>query len=149
MRDEVPADVALRRAYHGRISRARLAIAAAADASSGAFTPAELLAAAKVLDSRVGVATVYRALAEMLETGFVEQVGVREGAALYARCRHAGHHHHLVCTRCGHVEEADCCVEEAIERASATRGFTVTAHEFNMFGLCAACSSAPRSGEAS
>lgn len=126
-------------AYRGRVSPQRLSIARAADAMPGAFSAEDLLRRARADAGGIGAATVYRALAAMAESGFVEQVGPRDGAALYARCRSGGHHHHLVCTSCGSVAEADCDVAAAVDSASRGSGFVVTRHEFNLFGLCASC----------
>lgn len=131
-------------AFRGRASAQRRLIAAAADAFAGAFTADDLLAASRRRAPRVGPATVYRALASMAEAGFVETVGSRDGAAVYARCRSAGHHHHLVCTACGRVAEADCALEAAVESAERASGFTVTRHEFALYGLCASCAAKVR-----
>jgi len=141
------AEHALRCAFKGRASRQRLVIAAAADVMTGTFAAEDLLTAVRASAPRTGLATIYRTLSAMAETGFVEQVGTRSGAAIYARCRSHGHHHHIVCTSCGHVAEAACDVSAAIERASRDSGFTVTGHEFNLFGLCADC--VDRKGKAS
>jgi Fur family ferric uptake transcriptional regulator len=105
----------------------------------GVFSAEELLASARVVEPRIGIATVYRALTAMTDSGYIEQVDARDGAALYARCRSVGHHHHLVCTSCGRVEEAECHLDDMIERLRATRGFVVTAHDLNLSGLCAEC----------
>ena len=61
------------------------------------------------------------------------------GAALYTRCRTGEHHHHLVCTGCGRVEETECQLDDMVGRALTTSGFVVTGHELNMFGLCSDC----------
>jgi Fur family ferric uptake transcriptional regulator len=134
----------LRGAYRGRLSRQRVLIAAAADDMASAFSARELLAAVSAADARTGLATVYRAIKELCGSGFIERVGSRDGAAVYARCRSAGHHHHLVCTECGRVEDSDCGVEEALRQVAAATGFAITGHELNMSGVCPAC--AERSG---
>ena len=48
-----------------------------------------------------------------------------EGRPTYVRCR-PEHHHHLVCTSCGGVEETELCAapSEAERRRSARHGFT-------------------------
>lgn len=136
----------LRGAFRGRVSPQRMAIASATDAMPGTFSAEELLRTVKAGTPGIGSATVYRTLAAMAEAGFVEQVGVKDGAAVYARCRSGGHHHHLVCTSCGRVAEADCDVAPAVENASRASGFTVTRHEFDLYGLCAACAGRGKAG---
>jgi len=72
-----------------------------------AFTPLELFDRARQHDPQLGLATVYRTVELLRETGSLRQL-VRDGRPSYVRC-HAGHHHHLVCTSCGTVEETELC----------------------------------------
>lgn len=122
----------------GRASAPRTVIANAAAAMAGAFTVEDLQSAAREQDASIGTATVYRAVAAMVETGFLEGVGERDGATLYARCNASGHHHHLVCTCCGAIAEAPCPLEVYVP-ALAKRGFVVTDHEVRLYGLCPQC----------
>ena len=123
----------------GRTSAQRLAIARAAGAATGAFSVDDLAVQAREADSAIGTATVYRAVAAMAREGFVQQVGARDGRALYVRCADAGHHHHLVCTGCGAVAEAPCPVDGAVTEAAGRGGFQITSHEVTLYGLCGAC----------
>jgi len=133
-----------RSAYVGaRVSPQRAAIARAADAMTSAFSVDDLLEAVRRQVPGVGAATVYRAVSAMEASGFVESLGVREGSAIYARCHSGEHHHHLVCTGCGAVSDAECPV--APERYTASDGFRVTGHSLVLYGQCAKCQSAPSS----
>jgi Fur family ferric uptake transcriptional regulator len=128
------------RAYGGgRTSAQRLAVARAAERASGAFTVEDLVALAREEDPRVSTATVYRCVAAMAAAAHLAGVGERDGAALWARCDAAGHHHHLVCTSCGKTAHAACPVDETALAAAAPEGFTVTSHDVRLYGLCAAC----------
>lgn len=141
MTPESEADL-LRAAFGpGRASAPRAAIAHAAAGLAGAFTVEELQSALRERDAPIGTATVYRAVAAMAETGFLENVGERDGAALYAHCHASGHHHHLVCTRCGATAEAPCPLD-ACASALETHGFLVTEHEVRLYGLCPVCAPA-------
>jgi Fur family ferric uptake transcriptional regulator len=142
--ERVTATDALRAAYRGRVSPQRLAIAAAADAMRAAFSAEDL--ATIVRDKGVATATVYRAVTAMQESGFIESVGSRDGATLFARCRADGHHHHLVCTGCGAVAEAGCDLGAALSTTANASGFTLTRHELTLYGLCAACTEPAEEG---
>lgn len=133
-------------AYSGRSSAQRRALAEVADAMPGVFTAEELLACVREREPRIGTATVYRALAAMAEAGFVEPVDTREGAAVYARCRSAAHHHHVVCTSCGAVAEAECELGDVLRRAERACGWSVTSHELTLRGLCPRCRDAKAAG---
>jgi Fur family ferric uptake transcriptional regulator len=101
-----------------------------------AFSIDELASDPRVRDAGIGLATVYRAVAAMEAAGFIERLGTRDGAALYARCAHRGHHHHLMCTGCGAVTDVECTVDTHLSESS---GFNVTGHRLVLYGLCGHC----------
>ena len=128
-----------------RMTAQRVTIVDAADRMGCAFTVDDLAVAIRQADASLGLATVYRAVSAMEESGWLERVGERAGSALYARCAEGErHHHHLICTGCGRLEPADCPVKAIAETAEAASGFVVTGHEVTLYGLCPDC--APRSG---
>ncbi|MCR2813961.1 transcriptional repressor [Microbacterium sp. zg.Y1090] len=91
----------------------------------------------------IGLATVYRALAGLAAAGDADQLQSPEGEALYRACSTDGHHHHLICRRCGRtVEIAATDVEQWARRTAAQHGFTQAEHVVDIFGLCAACTTA-------
>lgn len=130
----------------GRITRQRENIVRVIDGFERAFTAEELVAALADAGVASGVATVYRALAALEETGYVVRVGEREGAALFARCKTPGHHHHLVCVICGHVAPTSCPVSEDTLAAAMREGFLITDHEITLYGVCRSCLSAGLDG---
>ncbi|MDO8964540.1 MAG: transcriptional repressor [Coriobacteriia bacterium] len=123
----------------GRASAPRLAIARAVLGMQGAFTIDDLARSARVTDSGIGTATIYRAIASMSAAGFIESIGGRDGTAIYIRCAEHGHHHHLVCTSCGAVAHTPCPVDRAVIDHAGAQGYLVTGHEVNLYGLCARC----------
>ena len=89
---------------------------------------------------RIGLATVYRALGRMADNGDIDVLVGPEGEALYRRCS-SGHHHHLVCRRCGATVEVEGpAVESWTRTVAAAEGFTDVSHTLEIFGLCARCS---------
>ena len=93
--------------------------------------------------SRVGRASVYRALEQLEQLGLVQRLEVSRGTAGYERVEPGGHHHHhAICRRCGRmVPFEDPALERAIDRLSkagrASRSPTTTSS-------CAASVSAAR-----
>jgi Fe2+ or Zn2+ uptake regulation protein len=86
----------------------------------------------------VSLPTVYSALEALGEAGLVRRVPASRGRALYdAR---PAEHHHLVCRRCGAVEdlEADVGLQPALSAATEL-GFAADGAEVVVHGLCAAC----------
>lgn len=91
--------------------------------------------------TRVGLATVYRNLQALAESGQVDQLRSADGELLYRACAGSEHHHHIVCRNCGRtVEVAGGELEAWIERVSREHGFTSMVHTAEFFGLCASCS---------
>jgi len=135
-------DRGLELAYgEGRSTAPRRAVAAAAAAFGSAFTAEALALRVRSEAPGVSIATVYRSIAAMTASGFLTPVGERDGAALYACCGEAGHHHHVVCTACGATAHAPCPVDESGLTSAAPDGFVVTSHEVRLYGLCARCAS--------
>ncbi len=129
-----------RRLYGGgRVTPARRAIADAVAGIGAAFTVDVLHGAVARRRPDIGVATVYRAVGALAAAGSIAPVGSRGGCTLYALCAGGAHHHHLVCTGCGAVVGVACPVGPALLGSAQAEGYTVTAHEVTLYGLCAAC----------
>lgn len=94
---------------------------------------------------QVGLATVYRQLNVLAESGEADTVSVESGQ-LFRACDPAGHHHHLVCERCGWAAEIHFPDEQWIHEEAAKQGFEVSRHVLEVFGYCAQCSAELRSG---
>lgn len=106
------------------------------------------LTAAEVVDgSGLAQSSAYRNLAVLESCGVVHRVA---GSDEFARFELAEdltdhHHHHLICTECGHVE--DFTVSDGLERSlhavmdsvAAATGFRPEQHRFDLLGRCADC----------
>ena len=92
--------------------------------------------------AEVGLATVYRALADLATEGESDSLQ-QEGEALYRACTPGRHHHHLICRRCGRTVEIEADpVERWAKDVAAANGFTDASHVVDIFGECAACTAA-------
>ncbi|UMG91071.1 Fur family transcriptional regulator [Nocardioides sp. TF02-7] len=91
---------------------------------------------------KVGLATVYRTLQAMAESGEVDVLQGPGGEASYRRCS-TEHHHHLVCRSCGRtVEVTGPAVERWADAVAREHGFAEVSHSIELFGLCAECRAA-------
>jgi len=92
--------------------------------------------------STIGLATVYRALAGLAESGEADSLQSPEGENLFRSCASHGHHHHLICRECGDTRELEArVVEEWAARVGAEHGFSDIEHVVDLFGLCERCRS--------
>jgi Fur family transcriptional regulator, ferric uptake regulator len=96
--------------------------------------------------TRLAQSSVYRNLGVLEQAGVVRRLVAAGGFARYELAEDlTEHHHHLICTSCGSVEDlpAPMGLERTVQRATATlasrRGFRVRAHRVDMLGLCARC----------
>ena len=118
----------------------REAVREALGDSDGFVSAQSLHAALKGSGSTVGLATVYRALADLAVEGDADSLQ-QDGESLYRACTPGTHHHHLICRSCGTtVEIAADEVEEWAQRVAAQHGFTRPQHVVDVFGYCPECS---------
>ena len=109
--------------------------------TSEAFVSAQSLhSALHASGSPIGLATVYRALADLAVEGEADSLQ-QEGESLYRACTPGSHHHHLICRNCGLTVEIEAdAVEQWAQTVAAQHGFTQPNHVVDVFGLCTACS---------
>ena len=120
----------------------REAVREALGESEGFVSAQSLHASLKGSGSTVGLATVYRALADLATEGEADSLQ-QEGESLYRACTPGTHHHHLICRNCGLTVEIEAdAVEEWARAVAAEHGFTQPNHVVDVFGLCANCSAA-------
>lgn len=87
----------------------------------------------------IGLATVYRVLTQFEEAGLVVRHNFEEGHSVF-ELDHGTHHDHLVCVKCGRVEEfVDSVIEGRQEEVAKEAGYTITDHSLNIYGICGAC----------
>lgn len=110
---------------------------------SCALSALELVEALSATDRRVSRASVYRILEELEEIGVVQRVEVGAGITRFEAVHHGrGHHHHLVCDRCGRLQPfKDEGLERAIKRLMDRVPLEVSEHEVVLHGACGACAS--------
>ena len=84
----------------------------------------------------VGLATVYRVLTQFEEAGLLVRHHFESGKAVF-ELNEGTHHDHIVCVKCGRVEEFyDPEIEKRQEDAAKSRGFTVQDHSLMIYGMC-------------
>tara|TARA_B100000686_G_C16666177_1_gene903716 strand:- start:836 stop:1222 length:387 start_codon:yes stop_codon:yes gene_type:complete len=89
--------------------------------------------------------SVYRNLTELEGIGVVSRMSIGDNHSRFELHESlTGHHHHLVCTVCGRIEDFDVSedfesqVEELVFSAE-DKGFLVDGHVFDITGRCSTC----------
>lgn len=88
------------------------------------------------------IATLYRSLTDLNEAGIVHRVDLNANAAHFEYAPDRPHHHHIVCSDCGKVEELDHCAMNGMEQEliHESKHFKkIYSHNLEFFGRCTAC----------
>lgn len=122
-----------------RSTRQRAAVSAALASVDDFRSAQELHDLLRKRGDAVGLTTVYRTLQALSDAGQIDVLRTGDGESIYRRCS-GGHHHHLVCLRCGKaVEVEDSQVEQWAETVARAHGFIDVQHTVEVFGLCSPC----------
>ncbi len=86
--------------------------------------------------SDVGLATVYRVLAQFEQADILSRSHFEGGKAVY-ELNEGQHHDHLVCLDCGRVEEFyDAEIEKRQNDVAQQKGFTIADHALSLYAHC-------------
>lgn len=119
-----------------RKTRQRDAIRKVFIRSERPLAPLEVLSAAQSDVPGLGIATVYRALKDLVEEGEIKPIDVPGQPTCY-EASDLEHHHHFHCNHCGKVFDVAGCL--AGISSMCPSGFQVDRHEIFFYGRCPAC----------
>jgi len=102
------------------------------------LTAEEIISHVHVKYPRINKSTIYRTL-ELLEKNECVFKSESMDRTIYHHAE-VGHHHHLVCSKCGKTIECDDNLFKTVEKSLAKRyGFKVDFKHLVMSGLCKEC----------
>ena len=127
-----------RREAGQRGTRQRRAICRVLEEAVGPLSPQDVHRAARAQVPDLGIATVYRALKELEDAGWLESVAVA-GLATRYECAGRNHHHHFRCDGCDRLFDLSGCTHAIDLGLSTPPGFVVSGHEVVIHGLCRDC----------
>jgi Fur family ferric uptake transcriptional regulator len=72
--------------------------------------------------------------------GIAQKVDLEGDSTLYEHLHLGAHHDHLICVKCGRIEEfRDEDIEELKFAAASSHGFLLLRHHLDIYGLCRRC----------
>jgi Fur family ferric uptake transcriptional regulator len=87
----------------------------------------------------IGLATVYRVLTQFEAAGLVTRHHFEGGHSVF-ELNEGSHHDHIVCVKCGQVDEfIDETIEKRQKAIAADLGYELTDHCLYMYGICKKC----------
>ena len=90
----------------------------------------------------IDTVTLYRALDALVDTSIVRRVHLQHGHADYELIVRGEHHHHLVCTHCGTLEDVAGCPAGNMEKSAlknSSKFASLREHSLEFFGTCRTC----------
>lgn len=125
-----------------RLTEPRRAIVAVLAEGHQHLNHAEILERAKAKYADIGRATVYRTLELLLEAGVIHATYLGDANQRFI-VPLGGHHHHLVCNRCGNVTDLEeCHFNSALSTIHEQTGFQIDSHLVELYGTCTDCQGA-------
>ena len=90
-------------------------------------------------NEEIGLATVYRVLTQFEAAGLVTRHHFEGGNSVF-ELNKGSHHDHIVCMKCGKVDEfTDSVIEKHQEDIAKKLGYELTDHSLCLYGFCSSC----------
>lgn len=124
-----------------RVTPARIKLAGAVAALGRPVTIAEILEH----DASFAMSSTYRNLTVLEAVGVIHRIVSNDDTARYELAEtFTGHHHHLMCERCGAVidvplPDLERAVHDAAVMVEASHGFATRVHRIDFIGRCTNC----------
>jgi Fur family ferric uptake transcriptional regulator len=101
-------------------------------------TSEELYQSVRADHPNVGYTTVYRTMKLLVEAGLATERNFDDGITRYEIEQE--HHDHMVCIKCGKIQEFESeMIEDTQRRIAKEHGFQILRHRHELYGHCAAC----------
>jgi Fur family ferric uptake transcriptional regulator len=121
----------------------RQVVAAVLESEADHLTANEIWERVQQQNDTIGRMTVYRTLELFTEIGYIRpapQAANDARSGLVYVVMRDGHHHHVICQRCGSVIEfADCGLDDLIAGIEAKYDCEIDGHLLEFYGTCADC----------
>ena len=87
----------------------------------------------------IGLATVYRVLTQFETAGLVTRHHFEGGHSVF-ELNQGAHHDHILCVKCGRVDEfVDSEIEARQKKIASAKGYEMTDHSLYIYGICSSC----------
>ena len=112
--------------------------------ASGHLSIDEITHSVREVAPKAAYSTVYRTMKFLVDEGFAAARHFGGDRTLFEAVG-SDHHDHLVCTKCGEVQEFENPEIERLQERIATRhGFEMRAHRLELYGTCRRCRRGPQ-----
>ncbi|PID79878.1 MAG: transcriptional repressor [Clostridiales bacterium] len=102
-------------------------------------TVEDIMAALQAADNNLNITTIYRNLEALERADLLHRTVLEDQMTYFKLSCDCGHHHHLICRRCGKIEIIDYCPLQSIYPITRARGFFIEGHKLEVYGICRDC----------
>jgi Fur family transcriptional regulator, ferric uptake regulator len=125
-----------------RLTPERFEVLAAVLESEGHFDADEIFVALRKKKSKVSRATVYNTLETLTGSGIIIRYRFGERLARYECAFGSDLHHHMICRRCGKIEEfTDKRIDRFARDVTASMNYKLDHAMVHIYGMCESCQS--------
>ncbi len=118
---------------------ARIAVLTYLEKSGTPLDIASIIEYLKKKNIKVDQATVFRIINLFTSRGLTRQIQLQEGKFRYEVASKPDHHH-LICKKCGQIEDiSDCKISKLEKEIETKKKFKIVSHSLEFFGICEDC----------
>lgn len=122
-----------------RLTPQRIMVLKALEDAQDHISAEEIQAHVRQSYPNMNISTVYRTLELVKELGLVTETDFGDGRVRY-HCAGKGHHHHLVCEKCGRIMDLDESELNPLwEHIKTAHNFQINMRHMAFFGVCDKC----------
>ncbi len=85
------------------------------------------------------LSTIYRNLNVFEKNNIVRKLNINNGKKSYFELIKDEHHHHLICIRCGQIQDIECPFDGYLDKLEKKKNYEVTDHRLTVYGICHEC----------
>ena len=122
-----------------RLTPQRLMVVQAVEEADSHISAEEIYLQIRAIYPHMNISTVYRTLELLGELGLVTETDMGDGRVRYHSIG-KGHHHHLVCQKCGAtIDVEESTLSPLWDEIGQRYHFEVDMKHLALFGLCSKC----------
>lgn len=122
-----------------RTSKQRQLILEVFNKNNAHLSAEEVYQSVRTARPNISLGTVYRNLEVLVNLGLINRATFADGKSRYEIAL-GEHHHHLVCIKCGHIEDMpECPMAKGVQVFIQNQDFKPVQHYFEVYGYCANC----------
>jgi Fe2+ or Zn2+ uptake regulation protein len=117
-----------------------LAVLDVVRSSQGHPTAAQVYEVVREKRPRIGIASVYRILHNLVKQGYIKELHYIDESCRYDA--HVERHDHAICTVCGVLLDVPIEVklpQDLLQAAAGAVGIELSSHELRLYGRCSQC----------